>query len=192
LPIPTGAQAIGATDGGTNVNGSIVWPVGALTAGSGKQVCASFIARQPEGLAFNATATGANNLSAATQCDTKAKGVTAILLEVVDLEDPIEVGKEINYEIKVINQGSASDANVKLTCTLPESQEFVSGSGTSAVTADGRTVTLAAIPELTAKATATWHLVTKALVTDDARFKTELTSDQFVKPIEEVEATQQY
>ncbi|MFM2295669.1 MAG: hypothetical protein RLZZ350_2082, partial [Verrucomicrobiota bacterium] len=192
LPIPAGAQAIGATDDGTNVNGCIVWPVGALTPGSGKQVCASFIARAPEGLAFNATAIGANNLAAQTQCDTKAKGIPAILLEVVDLEDPIEVGKEINYEIKVTNQGSAPDANVKLTCTLPESQEFVSGSGSSAVTADGRTVTIAPIPELAAKTTATWHIVTKALVADDARFKTELTSDQFVKPIEELEATQQY
>ncbi|MFM2081568.1 MAG: hypothetical protein RL380_259 [Verrucomicrobiota bacterium] len=192
LPIPAGAQAIGATDNGTNVAAAVVWHLGALAPGNGKQVCASFIARQPEALAFTATTVGGSGTSAQTQCDTLGKGVAAILLEVVDLEDPIEVGKEINYELKVTNQGSATGTNVKLICTLPDSQEFVAATGATAATADGHTVTLTALPELAAKASATWHVVTKALTADDARFKTSLTSDQFTNPIEELEATQQY
>ena len=192
LPIPAGAQAIGATDGGTNINGVVIWHLGALAPNNGKQVCASFIAQQPEALAFTTTVIGGSGTSAQTQCDTRSKGVAAILLEVVDIEDPIEVGKEINYEIKVTNQGSATGTNIKLTCTLPESQEFVSATGATTVQADGRTVTISALPELAAKASAAWRLVIKAIKTDDARFKAELTSDQFQNPIEELEATQQY
>ena len=110
----------------------------------------------------------------------------------MDLEDPVEVGKEVTYDIKVTNQGTAPGTNVRLVCRLPTSQEFVSGSGATSVQAQGRTVTTEPLPILDPKAAAIWRVVVKALQADDARFKVELTSDQFESPIHEEESTNQY
>jgi uncharacterized repeat protein (TIGR01451 family) len=117
----------------------------------------------------------------ASACATKVVGIAAILLEVIDLEDPIQVGKEVTYEIRVTNQGSATGSNIRLVCTLPASQQFVSGDGASAVKVNGQTVTMDALPSLEAKGLATWKLVVKAVAEDDARFLVELNSDQFAR-----------
>ncbi len=42
------------------------------------------------------------------------------------------------------------------------------------------------------KAVASWRVVAKATQACDARFKTEVLADQFQRPVEEFEATQQY
>ena len=81
---------------------------------------------------------------------------------------------------------------MRLVCTLPEGQEFIGGGGATPVTAEGRTIRTQALPVLDAKARATWRVTVRALTAGDTRFKLELTSDQFLKPIEEFEATTQY
>ena len=42
------------------------------------------------------------------------EGITAIRRSVVDVDDPIEVGGETTYEIRVLNQGSKAATNVQL------------------------------------------------------------------------------
>jgi uncharacterized repeat protein (TIGR01451 family) len=186
------ATLTSATDQGTNVNGSSVWTLADLQPGTAKKVCATFIARQPASLAFSATAQGAGGSTVETSCDTQVAGIPAILLETRDLDDPIEVGKEVVYEIKVTNQGSAPGTNLKVVCTLPESEEFVSGTGPTEVRAQERAVTMDTLAVLAPKAQAVWRVTVKALKPDDARFKVFISSDQFERPIQKDEATHLY
>jgi hypothetical protein len=79
-----------------------------------------------------------------------------------------------------------------LVCTLAESQEFVSGSGATAVQAQGRVVSTEPLPALEPKAQVSWRVVAKALSPDDCRFKVEMTSDQLQRPVEETEASRQF
>lgn len=118
--------------------------------------------------------------------------IPAILLEVVDLEDPVEVGKPVTYVIKVTNQGTIAGANIRLVCTLPPCQSFISGDGATAVQAHGDTVIMAPLPTLDPKAVASWRVVLKATQAADARFKVALTSDQIPRAVNHHEATQQY
>jgi hypothetical protein len=110
----------------------------------------------------------------------------------VDLSDPIEVGSEQIYEITVLNQGSADDTGIRLRCFLEESQRFVSGTGSTPVQAEDRTITAEPLAVLAPKATASWRIVVNALAAGDVRFSTELTSDQLQRPVQETEATRQY
>ena len=96
------------------------------------------------------------------------------------------------YEIKVTNQGSAPGTNIRLVCRVPASEEFVSGTGPTPVQGQAGVITTDALPLLEPKAVATWRLVVKAKLPDDARFKVELTSDQFLRAIDEEESTQLY
>lgn len=124
-----------------------------------------------------------------SRCESRVAGIAAILLEVVDLEDPVELGNPVTYEIKVLNQGNGPLTRVRLAASIPEGQEFVSGSGASTVTAEGGTITTEAVAELAPKAEAVWRMVLKTTKAGDVRFKVDLTADQFPRPVEEYEAT---
>ena len=102
------------------------------------------------------------------------------------------MGKEVTYEIRVTNQGSAQATNVRLVCHIPPSEEYVSSSGATPVQGTPRLLTTDSLPNLAPKAVASWRVVVKAIQPDDARFKVQLTSDQFTLPIDEAESTEIY
>ena len=192
LPIPAGARVTSRTDRAVVETNRVIWDIAALEPNQGKQVCVVFKSSQPGVLDFYPVALSGKTNSFQSSCSTRVVGIPAILLEVVDLDDPIEVGNEVTYEIKVTNQGTATGTNVRLVCTPPASQQFVSATGTTAVTATNAIITMDSIAQLAPKAFGIWTVTLKAAVSDDARFKIELSSDQFEKPITEDESTQQY
>lgn len=192
LPIPEGARLDGVTDDGVAADGSVAWEISNLAPNGNKQICAVVSARELGSLSWNATASSVNVGPIQTACETKIVGVPAILLEVADIEDPVDVGKQVTYEIKVTNQGSADGTHIRLVCKLPASQEFITGSGVTLVQAEAGTVTMETLSSLVPKAVASWRVVVKALKIDDARFRVELSSDQFERPITQVESTHLY
>lgn len=192
VPIPAGAIFASATEGGTTVGETINWEVANLGPNASREVCAVFTVMTPGRLEFKPVAAGAMAAPARCECQTQIIGVHAIGVEVIDLADPVLVGDNVTYVITVTNQGDQPGTNIRVVCTVPDSQEFVGGSGTSAVRAVGRSVAMQPIPVLEGKATATWRVQTKALRADDSRFRVEYSSDQFEKPIREDEATRLY
>lgn len=192
LPVPAGATFQGATAGGRLADNKVVWDLGSVAPEASKEVCATFTTSAAGALRFAPTARGNCADPVSSSCQTKLSGIPAILLEVVDTDDPVEVGKTTTYIVTVTNQGSADATNVKLVCELEEAQQFVSGAGDSAVSASGQTVTLAAVPSIAPKAKASWRLVVKAGKVSNVRFKVSMTSDQLTRPVEETESTNQY
>ncbi len=192
LPLPPNVVVTHITEGGAFANGTLTWQISNLAPNSARQVCATLGMRELGSLPFNAIAKGSSGQQVSSACATKIVGVPAILIEVVDLEDPIEVGNEVTYEIKVTNQGSATGTNIRIEATPADSQEFVSGSGASEVRSDGKRILMENLAVLAAKAEVSWKVVVKATRAADARFKVELSSDQFQIPIIEYESTEQY
>lgn len=192
LPIPEGAEYAGPAVGSNPGARRMVWRIPRLAAGASKELCTDLSTPEPCLLNFASSATAANAEPVDLECTTRVTGIAAVLFEVIDIADPIEVGQPNTYEISVINQGSHPLTNVRIVCTLEESQEFVTGSGASAVAAEGRTVTSVPLAELAPKATAAWQLVVKALAAGDVRFAARLTSDECERPVDETESTRQY
>ena len=64
-----------------------------------------------------------------TQREIVVEGLAAIMFEVRDLEDPIEVGGETGYEIRVVNQGTKAATNVQVAVNLPPGMKVVSAEG---------------------------------------------------------------
>ena len=192
LPIPEGARHVGATEGSVSAPDQLTWKIPNLASNTPYPLCAVFTLRQPGSMSFAATAGGHLSEVVHASCSTRIAGIAAILLEVVDLEDPIEVGQQATYDIKVTNQGSAPGTNIRMVCTLPASQEFVSGTGATTLSAQVGTITMDPVPTLAPKEAASWRVRVKALTAADAHFKVELRSDQFEEPIHEDESTQQY
>ncbi len=191
-PVPAGATFVSATDGGKLVGNSVQWAVGSLAAGASKTV--SVTMNVPSiGTIKNvamAKATCADQVSA--EAGTEFAGIPAILLEVVDSPDPVEVGGNTTYTIVATNQGSLADTNIKIVCTLEDQMGYVSSAGATAATVNGKTITFAPLASLAPGAKATWTVVVKANADGSVRFGTTMTSDQLTRPVQETEATNFY
>ncbi len=83
-----------------------------------------------------ATVTGycsGNKKSAQTSTKTRV-GRSAILLEMIDCQDLIPVGETVRYQIKITNQGTAPDRNIRVKTILPQEVTYVSTFGATPLT----------------------------------------------------------
>ncbi len=192
LPLPDGVEITGAQPGLDPTARRLVWRVARLAPGSSRRVCLELVSPEPALPDFLATAVGADSAEVVSRCSTRVVGIPAVLFELIDVADPIEVGAQNTYDLSIVNQGSHPLTDVSIVCTLEDSQEFVTASGATPVTASGRTLTFQPLPVLAPKASAGWQVVIKALKADDVRFSASLTTAEVQRPIEETEATRQY
>jgi uncharacterized repeat protein (TIGR01451 family) len=189
VAVPSGTQFVSADNGGKLEAGSVVWRMPTVAAGQSATVAMVVRPGAVGSAAVTATVAAECLDATSTNCATEVAGIPAILLEVVDTLDPVEVGKETVFVVTATNQGSATDRNVKVVATLPASMAFVSGTGASAVSGSGQTVTMSPVPTLAAGAKAEWRITVRAVKAEDARSRWEMTSEQFKTPVIETEST---
>ncbi|MCC7519528.1 MAG: DUF11 domain-containing protein [Verrucomicrobiae bacterium] len=192
LPIPEGMQVVEATMNGRVDKDRVRWEIPSLAPNDAAQVCVVFTALGPGPISLRPIARSDDVSEVRCFCETKFEGIPAILIETQDDPDPIQLGETTTYTLRVTNQGTAEGTQIRLQCQLPEEQEFVSASGSTAVQANAGLVVMEVLPSLAPKAVASWQVVVKALKAGDVRFKIELSSDQFEKPISREESTHQY
>ena len=190
--IPSGAKFVSATKAGSPSGSKVVWSLGDMAPNATQTVSVTVTATQPRKLQSTATAQAICAPNVTASAATEYIGVPAILLEVVDLQDPIVVGEETTYEIRVTNQGSANGTNIKIECVLEDAHELISATGATKSTHSNRQITFTPLPSLGAKKQATWRVRVKAADQGDIRFKVRMTSDQIKRPVEETEATNFY
>ena len=189
--VPAGAELVGADAGSQRSGDSVVWRLGDLPANGAKKVSLTLQAVNRGTLRPVVTAK-AKCAEASAQTQTLVEGIPAILLECVDVEDPIEVGAMETYLITVTNQGSADGTNIVIACSLPATQAFVSAAGPTQHRVAGNTITFAALPNLAPKAKQVYKVVVKGIGVGDTRFHVTLTSDQMDSPVDETESTHIY
>jgi len=189
--IPAGTTLLTATDKATATAGRISWKLGTIKAGASRKVTMALKMTRQGVVRVTAAAT-AYCSKASGLAVTSVKGIPAILLECVDLEDPIELNAKETYVIVVTNQGTAVGTNIVIECTLPDEQAFVSATGPTKTTIKGKTITFAPLKSLAPKAKTTYRVVVKGIKAGDVRFKVSLTSDQMTSPAGETESTHIY
>lgn len=120
------------------------------------------------------------------------EGVAAILFEVVDVDDPIEVGGQTSYEIRVTNQGSKAATNVQLAALLPPEMKALDAEGPARHQLDERRVIFDPLPRLAPKADATFRVRVQALAAADARVHVQVRTDEMQSEVTKEESTQIY
>lgn len=190
--LPAGTSYVSSSPAGTVNGGNVSWNVGTLAVGDERAFKVTVRA--------NVISTITNNVSANAYCadevraqhTTDVRGIPGILMEVVDVEDPIEVGKNVVYVIRVTNQGSAPDTNIKIVCEMEDNAQFVSASGVTTGSHANGTVTFSPLASLAAGKSAEWRVTVKAVAEADARFKVARTTDNTTRPVNETESTNFY
>jgi len=191
VAIPSGLTFRSATDGGTSAGSTVTWNVGSLAPGASKKVCATFAGATGGDYAFRATTKGACAEPANTSCSVFIQGVNAVLVEVVDDPDPIQVGEETTFTIRVTNQGGGlplEEVNIKAMFPAEIDPGVASNGGVVA----GKTVTWPTVPSLAVKQTLTYTVKGKGIRAADARLQVDVTTKQRTSPITELESTTVY
>jgi uncharacterized repeat protein (TIGR01451 family) len=209
--IPEGFEFVQASDGGTftATNRAVVWKLANLAAGGNKSitvklrsvaptegvvrtVAQSAPAETQPGNAVAQAAVKGKVLEVKGETVVKAEGVPALRFEVVDLEDPVEVGKEAVYEIKVTNQGTGLCTNVTLVAELADGTTATGTAGPTNGKASGNAIAFDPLPQLTVKGESVYKVRVKGNTVGDTRFKVRLTCDQIKTPILKEENTRFY
>ncbi|HJZ58398.1 MAG TPA: hypothetical protein VKE74_25880 [Gemmataceae bacterium] len=212
--LPDGFEYLSASDGGSLNGRTVSWKLPSLAAGSNRSVTLKLRAvaaadgllrtlaqagpQAPAGVlnvaGGPAVRPAARGLEAKAESPVSAEGVAAVRFEVIDIEDPVEVGKEAVYEIRVTNQGTGPCTNIQIAAALAEGTEFV-GLGPNPPTqvkVQGQGLVFDPIPSLGVKGEAIYRVRVRGLAPGDLRFRVQLTCDQLRTPVIKEESTRFY
>jgi len=190
--VPAGVTTVRASNGAKVSGSKLIWELGNLAPKASKKVSITYTPTKAGTVSDAATAVAYCAPKVTAKAQTAVAGIPAVLLEVIDLEDPIPVGENVTYEITATNQGSAPGTNIRITCILEDVVSYVSSSGATRGSLAGDKVTFAPLDSLAPKTKATWRVVVKVAKPGDARFHVRMDLDEFDRPVEETEATHLY
>jgi uncharacterized repeat protein (TIGR01451 family) len=191
---PEGLEFVSASDGGRfEADKRIVtWDLGQLPANAGRSLTVKAKAVGVGNWAVRALARCGNRAELKSESVIQIEGVPALTFEVVSLENPVELGKDATYEVRVINQGTCPCTNVRLVATLSDGLSVTGVTGPVANHVSGTTITLEPIARLAVKADAVFRIKVKATQPGDQRCKVELACEQLKHPVVKEESTSFY
>lgn len=190
--IPGGARFLEASEGAALEGNVVRWKLGTMAPGATKTFNMKISSAGAAKLRATATATAYCADTVTAMAETEVTGIAAILLEVVDLNDPVEIGGATTYVITATNQGSAPATNVRIAVTLEDGMGYGNATGSTKAEQTGQKVLFKPLPSLAPGEKASWRVEVKAVREGDMRIKVAMTSDQLERPVEETEATKFY
>jgi len=192
--LPPGLEFAAASDAGVYepTTRTITWNIGTLAAGQKRTLTTKLSARAIGDLVNRAVATAERGLEAKAETALHVEGIPALMLEVVDLDDPVEVGAETTYEIHVVNQGTAPSTGLQILATVPDGMGPRGASGPTAYRIQGQQVIFEPLSALTPKADAMFRVRVVGQKPGDLRFKVQMSCDQLRVPVYEEESTRVY
>jgi uncharacterized repeat protein (TIGR01451 family) len=188
-----------ATDGHkVDAAGRLTWTFGSLRPG--KSIALQVVCRCEEAaprLCGTATATAAEvTRKSAQACVRVLSPKSELSLAVNSLRNPVTVGKEVTYEIRVKNIGGSLDRNVVVEFTVPQGMTFVP-LGTTAPGGSRRVTEVQAptyrfdpVAEVKANETLTYRVRVRAEKPGDTVFRVRVDSDGLEQPVDGDETTQ--
>jgi uncharacterized repeat protein (TIGR01451 family) len=194
--VPVGFKVVSASAGGQHdfVARTVSWFLGDLAPESCKEVTLEMVAVNPGEHKNKAAVTASRGLRSEAEAMTRVEGLPALLMELVDLDDPLEVGAETSYEIRVTNTGTKTETNLQLTCTIPDKMEFRGAKGAAGCQfkQEGKQVIFEPLPRLAPRADAIYRVKVRGLAAGDLRFQAHMKADGLTVPVLKEESTKVY
>ena len=192
--IPAGFKFVSADNGGHHdeASRSVKWFIGELGAGQAKEVKVELLAVAQGEFVHKMQVNASRVMKTEQEMKTAVEGLSAIQMEVVDTEDPIELGSETSYEIRVANTGSKAETDVQLKCMIPPQLKLKGVQAPLKYEVTGNEVVFQTLPRLAPRADIVYRITVTAVAKGDARFKASLTTSGLVDPFVKIEPTKVY
>jgi uncharacterized repeat protein (TIGR01451 family) len=195
--VPAGFKFRAASDGGRwdDAARTVSWQVGDLLPGQSREVSLELVAAASGEHRLQASAiTSRGGVRTEAVALTRVEGTSALVIEVADVDDPIEVDSETAYEIRVVNAGTKLETNVELSCTLPENVELKGARTIGGLRHrhEGREVIFEPVLRLAPKADVVYRVLVRGTTAGDVRFRARVRADGMSEPITREESTRFY
>jgi hypothetical protein len=112
--LPAGAEVLDVTEGATEETGNIGWNVGSLAPGDARIYRVICSLTKPGQNEVEVRAKSATGMAAGKSIRTLVEAIADLKLLVNDPKGPIAVGKDADYEIRIVNRGSKAAENVNV------------------------------------------------------------------------------
>jgi uncharacterized repeat protein (TIGR01451 family) len=192
--LPRGLKFVKANNSGHYDPGThtVIWSLEELPPAETGTVMLTAIPVEAGEQRLRAEGRAKQNLSDEKEQITLVEGVAALLFQVTDAADPIEVKGETQYEIRITNQGSKAADNVQLVALVPPELQFVSADGPTPYAVKGQQVIFEPLARLVPKADTSYRIVVQGLRPGDLRMRVQVTADDLQQPIIKEESTRVY
>lgn len=192
--VPEGFEFISAEKGAQYdaTTQMLTWFVGRMEKGASAQIAVVLNAKTAGEYTHFIRATSENGVTSDADVSTRVEGAASLVVDVSDLDDPVEVGVETAYEIRVKNEGTAPATNVGLTCELPTGVEFQTATGDAKFAHQADQVVFEPVKEIAPGKTLVYRVKFKGTLSGNMRFRTRVSSDSLNEPLTSEEMTKVY
>ncbi len=170
----------------------LTWFVGRMEKGASAQISVVLNAKTAGEYTHFIRATSENGVTSDADVSTRVEGAASLVVDVADLDDPVEVGVETAYEIRVKNEGTAPATNVALTCELPSGVEFQTATAETKFAHQNDQIVFDPVTEIAPGKTLTYRVKFKGTLSGNMRFRTRVSSDSLNEPLTSEEMTKVY
>jgi len=139
-----------------------------------------------------AAARSGDGLSAQVSHTVEVDGLAALIFEVGDSEDPVEVGGITEYVVRVGNQGTKAATGVRVTATLLGDLEAVDAKGPAAHRVENLSIIFEPLANLAPAQESVYRIRVRGRREGEQRVQVQVTSDDRQSPITKEEVTRVY
>lgn len=192
--LPKGLKFVSANNQGQyDANGhAVYWSLEQLTPSDAGMVSLTTLPMDTGQQKIRVESKASMNLAAAREQVVEVEGLAALFFEVADAADPIEVGGETVYEVRVINQGSKTSTNVRLAAALPPALKPLEAGGATNGVISGQQVVFEPLGRLAPKADALFRIRVQGAASGNQRVRVQLSSDEIPRGVTKEESTRVY
>ena len=194
--VPVGFKFQTATAGGRYLEASrqVVWTVGDLMPGQSRELSVELIPTTAGEFHLPFQAVSARGVKNETDVRTRVEGLSSLVMEVADTDDPVEVNGETAYEIRVLNAGTKVETNIELVCTLPDQGDLKDARCIAGLKhrIEGRTVIFEPAARLAPRADLIFRVVVRGKLAGDGRFRAQVRAEGMTEAVSRDETTRFY
>ena len=179
----------GKLDAATN---SVLWFIGRLEPGESAQVACELNSLQIGEFSHKVVVASDEGIQSEARIETRVDGIASLTMELIDLDDPVEVGSETAYEIHVKNDGSKVATAVTVACELPVGMQFLSAKAPVERAIEGRQLVFNPIEQIAPGDQVTIRIQMKVVKDGSHRMRVRLTGGGLQDPMALEEVTRAY
>jgi hypothetical protein len=172
----------------------VTWSLGDLQPGQAADVAVNVVPIEAGEHRIVAQAKTTRGLKSDVEMRTLVEGLSSLLIDVTHVDDPIEVGAESAFEIRLVNTGTKMESNVQVVCILPDQLGFRGAkcSTTLRYRQEGQQLIFEPLTKLAPKADVIFRVQVKGLAPGDVRFRTRISADGLKEPMVREESMRIY
>lgn len=191
--LPPGLKFISANNAGhyQQATHTVHWTLEELPSKETGSVQLTTVPVEPGQQLLRLRSTADKGLSVEKEMPVIVEGIASPSFQVTDTSDPVEVGGETTYQIRVFNQGSKAASNVQLSVVLPPELRVVAAEPSARQSADPGRIIFDPLQRLAPKAETTYRIRAQAIKPGNHRVRAQLSADE-MEPVTKEESTRVY